>query len=276
MKKSICLAATILLTGSLLAAQNQSSGNDNPAATDCVVGAFIAGSVAVVLDILGMGGLATSTVLPAVVGGCVSDTLHGAVSRAKEQQPSPSQSVTSNPQSDANSSAAPTQPGSAYNQYATRGTVQPSAPTQYYAHNVPRPPIGYSQSQPPAHQESQQEIFQKGFNAPDPATKVYYFSEAIRLDPSDASAFYDRGLARQNQGDLSGAWQDYEEAVRLRPNNKSCYDHGLTSLGSAFYNRAAARQARGDVTGAQQDFASACRLQASLCRQYAYRPYYSR
>jgi len=47
------------------------------------------------------------------------------------------------------------------------------------------------------------------------------FSEAIRLKPDDAEAFYNRGVGRRAKGDVEGALQDYNEAIRLgyKPKN---------------------------------------------------------
>jgi tetratricopeptide (TPR) repeat protein len=39
------------------------------------------------------------------------------------------------------------------------------------------------------------------------------FTEAIRLDPKDARGFYNRGLARESLNDLRGAVRDYSQAI---------------------------------------------------------------
>ena len=61
------------------------------------------------------------------------------------------------------------------------------------------------------------EWFEKGLNAIDLDERVRHYSEAIHLKPDDAVAYYNRGLARQIQGDLEGALQDYKDAIRFRP-----------------------------------------------------------
>jgi tetratricopeptide (TPR) repeat protein len=45
-------------------------------------------------------------------------------------------------------------------------------------------------------------------------------SEAIRLDPKRASAFYNRGVAYRAKGDLGHADADAAEAMRLDPTLK--------------------------------------------------------
>ena len=41
--------------------------------------------------------------------------------------------------------------------------------------------------------------------------------EAIRLKPDDAENFNNRGNVRREKGDLEGALQDFNEAIRLKP-----------------------------------------------------------
>jgi len=44
------------------------------------------------------------------------------------------------------------------------------------------------------------------------------FNEAIRLKPNDASAYNNRGLAYAAKGDDDHATADFNEAARLKPN----------------------------------------------------------
>ena len=48
------------------------------------------------------------------------------------------------------------------------------------------------------------------------------YNEAIRLKPDFAQAFYNRGVARRDKGDLTGAVQEINEALRLgyKPSRK--------------------------------------------------------
>ena len=45
------------------------------------------------------------------------------------------------------------------------------------------------------------------------------YTEAIRLEPDNADAFLNRGIARADKGDVDGALQDYTEAIRLKPDD---------------------------------------------------------
>src|SRR5580704_16050835 len=43
------------------------------------------------------------------------------------------------------------------------------------------------------------------------------FTDAIRLDPKSAEAFYNRGYAYMSEGELDKAIADYNDAIRLNP-----------------------------------------------------------
>jgi tetratricopeptide (TPR) repeat protein len=74
-------------------------------------------------------------------------------------------------------------------------------------------------------------------------------SEAMRLDPTDATPVVNRGLAYSRKGDSNRAIADYTEAIRLNPN-----------YGIAFHNRGAAYLKKGDNRRAIADFNEAIRL----------------
>ncbi len=75
------------------------------------------------------------------------------------------------------------------------------------------------------------------------------YSRAIELDPHDATAYNDRGLVKVAKGDLDGALADYNRALELTPRNFEI--HG---------NRAAARQRKGDLDGALTDYTVGIKL----------------
>jgi len=75
------------------------------------------------------------------------------------------------------------------------------------------------------------------------------FNEAIRLNPNNFRAYFDRGQAYNSKDDFDRAIQDFSEAVRLNTNDTSYY----YSRGSAYYNK-------GDYDRAIQDYNEAIRL----------------
>ena len=94
-----------------------------------------------------------------------------------------------------------------------------------------------------------QEWFERGVNASDLDEQIRFYSEAIRLEPDIANAFYNRGRAHHAKGDVEGALKDYNEAIRLQP------DHA-----AAFYNRGFAYDNKGDLNGAIENYSEAIRL----------------
>src|SRR5262249_16559641 len=61
------------------------------------------------------------------------------------------------------------------------------------------------------------------------------YNEAIRLDPENAMAFNNRGASYANKGDRDRAIADYNEAIRLNPN----FSLAFTNLNKAKNDRAA-------------------------------------
>jgi len=84
------------------------------------------------------------------------------------------------------------------------------------------------------------------------------FDEAIRVKPDYVDGFIDRGKARQAKGDLDGALQDYTEAIRLKPDDA----HAFIQRGSAYYAKWSLRAGGGDrdLFDAVQDYQEALRL----------------
>jgi tetratricopeptide (TPR) repeat protein len=82
--------------------------------------------------------------------------------------------------------------------------------------------------------------FEKGFNAADPAERIRYYTEAIRLKPDYAYAYFNRGNARRGKGDHDGALKDYAEAIRLKPD-----------YANAYYNRGIVQRDKGDPASAK-------------------------
>jgi tetratricopeptide (TPR) repeat protein len=97
-----------------------------------------------------------------------------------------------------------------------------------------------------------QQWVERGLAAFETDDRLRFYTEAIRLQPDYAAAFYSRGNARRAKDDLEGALQDYTEAIRLEPNDVA-----------AFNNRGNTRRASGDLEGALQDYTEAIRLSAN-------------
>jgi len=49
------------------------------------------------------------------------------------------------------------------------------------------------------------------------------FSEAIRIDPKEAAAYFNRGLAWRSKGVYDNAIADYNQALALNPNSFQAY-----------------------------------------------------
>ena len=102
---------------------------------------------------------------------------------------------------------------------------------------------------------------------------------SIRLDPSYADAYGNRGNAYRDKRDLSHALADYNEALRMRPGAidyfnrgnayyvSEDYDHAIAdyteaigldpTFARAYYNRGLAKRAKGDSAGGDADVAMA-------------------
>jgi tetratricopeptide (TPR) repeat protein len=80
--------------------------------------------------------------------------------------------------------------------------------------------------------------------------------EAIRLRPGFGYAILERGNARERNGDFDGAIGDYDEAIRLF--------RLIPSLAvSALFSRARAHQRKGNLLEAVQDYDEVIRRQPS-------------
>lgn len=115
--------------------------------------------------------------------------------------------------------------------------------------------------------------------------------EMIRLNPEDAEAYLDRGIARARKGDFDGALDEVTAAIRLNPHNaafhwnrgafhasKGDLDSAIRDFSEAirldpdcavaYYNRGTAHSFRGDFNGALKDFTEAIRLNPDNAAAY--------
>jgi tetratricopeptide (TPR) repeat protein len=75
------------------------------------------------------------------------------------------------------------------------------------------------------------------------------YTEAIRLDPTFASAYNNRGATWSKMGVYDEAIADFNTLIRMEPQNSDAY-----------YNRGFNRASKGDLTGAISDYSQALRL----------------
>ena len=72
------------------------------------------------------------------------------------------------------------------------------------------------------------------------------YDRAIELNPDDAVAYSNRGIAKSELGQYEAAFTDYDAAIRLNPDSAEAY-----------YNRGNAKAVLDQREAAQQDFTTA-------------------
>ncbi|MEA5619449.1 tetratricopeptide repeat protein [Cronbergia sp. UHCC 0137] len=95
------------------------------------------------------------------------------------------------------------------------------------------------------------------YNSGDKQGAIADYNEAIRLNPDDADAYNNRGNAKSDLGDKQGAIADYNEAIRIKPDDDYAY-----------YNRGNAKDDLGDRQGAITDYNEAIRLKPDFANAY--------
>jgi tetratricopeptide (TPR) repeat protein len=83
------------------------------------------------------------------------------------------------------------------------------------------------------------------------------FEQAIKLNPQDAGLYNNRGLAWKLKGELDRAIADEDQAIKLDP-----------TLASAFYNRGLAWNAKGDLDRAIASYDQAITLDPNYSNAY--------
>lgn len=117
------------------------------------------------------------------------------------------------------------------------------------------------------------------------------WNQVLEIEPTNCAAYNNRGHARQDTGDLSGALADYDTAIRLNPTYADAYasrghardqtgdrDGALTdytialrldpTLSVVYNNRGSTRQSKGDLPGALTDYNQALRLDPGYAHAY--------
>jgi len=132
-----------------------------------------------------------------------------------------------------------------------------------------------------------QQWFERAFSASTAVEKIHFYDEAIRLDPTFAVAFNNRGVERETTSDLVGALEDYNQAIQLDPTLYTAFLNRANAYGrqdnlaaaiadydevvrlksdhaAAFNLRGVLRYRSGDLAGANSDFSEALRLDPNL------------
>ncbi|MFZ4728522.1 MAG: tetratricopeptide repeat protein [Pseudanabaena sp.] len=105
-----------------------------------------------------------------------------------------------------------------------------------------------------------EELLDKGAfkrNQGDKKGAIADYNEAIRLNPNDANAYNKRGIVKSDLGDKQGAINDFNEAIRLDPNHAFAYN-----------NRGIEKSDLGDKQGAINDSNEAIRLNPNDAAAY--------
>ncbi|MEK7483809.1 MAG: tetratricopeptide repeat protein [Planctomycetota bacterium] len=83
------------------------------------------------------------------------------------------------------------------------------------------------------------------------------YEEAVRLDPQNTEILKRRGMIKYKQADLKGALADYSEAIRLNPQNAEAYN-----------SRGITKNDQGDLDGAIADYISAIQIYPQFYEAY--------
>jgi tetratricopeptide (TPR) repeat protein/S1-C subfamily serine protease len=83
------------------------------------------------------------------------------------------------------------------------------------------------------------------------------YNQAIKINPNDAQAYYNRGVVRDDLGDKQGAIDDYNLAIKINPN-----------YALAYYNRGIVRNELGDKPGAIDDYTQAIKFNPNDANAY--------
>jgi tetratricopeptide (TPR) repeat protein len=91
----------------------------------------------------------------------------------------------------------------------------------------------------------------------DNARKIEDYDNVLRLNPSVADAYNNRGVAKKHLGKFAEAIADYDQAIALKPD-----------FAVAFFNRGDAKKALGQYDAAIKDFDKTIELRPDLSHSY--------
>ncbi len=83
------------------------------------------------------------------------------------------------------------------------------------------------------------------------------YNQAITINPQDAKAYFNRGVAKSDLGDKAGALADYTQAITINP-----------QLADAYNNRGVAKSDLGDKAGAIADYNQAITINPQYADAY--------
>ena len=96
------------------------------------------------------------------------------------------------------------------------------------------------------YQKSYREKANESLLKNDLVNAIYNFNKALRNNPNDFFIYFQRGLARYENGDINGSIEDYTKSLNLNPFNRKAYN-----------NRGVAYSIIGDYKKAIDDFNNA-------------------
>lgn len=93
------------------------------------------------------------------------------------------------------------------------------------------------------------DLFYSALSAKKTLSAIELYTEAIRINPNNSSAFNNRGVMRIQTGDFFEAINDFNKAIELNPNSATAY-----------INRGAVKAKIGDIESAMNDYQMAISL----------------
>jgi tetratricopeptide (TPR) repeat protein len=94
------------------------------------------------------------------------------------------------------------------------------------------------------------------------------YGEVIRLTPNDSLAYYNRGAALYDKGDLDGALNDFNQAISLTPDFAAAYVSKGLAHQARWFKRGLSPEAQVDLAAALNDFNDAIRVNPDFAPAY--------